>query len=109
MGWPQIVSIVWAGAMLGFGIANHDKPFPGGKWSVWLVALRVALYGCLLWAGGFYTVAQAQVPQPALQYRPLLTRTAHAVWGLDAPVAVFAAQVHQESAWRPSAVSHVGA
>ena len=109
MGWPQIVSIVWAGAMLGFGIANHDKPFPGGKWSVWLVALRVALYGCLLWAGGFYTVAQAQVPQPALQYRPLLTRTAHAVWGLDAPVAVFAAQVHQESVWRLGAVSHVGA
>ena len=109
MDWPQIVSIVWAGAMLGIGIANHGKPFPVGKWSVWLVALRVALYGCLLWAGGFYTVAQAQVPQPALQYRPLLTRTAHAVWGLDAPVAVFAAQVHQESAWRPGAVSHVGA
>ena len=53
--------------------------------------------------------SQAQVPQAAQQYRPLLTRTAHAVWGLDAPVAVFAAQVHQESAWKPGAVSHVGA
>ncbi|MBU1352114.1 MAG: transglycosylase SLT domain-containing protein [Gammaproteobacteria bacterium] len=53
--------------------------------------------------------AQAQVPQAAQQHRALLTRTAHAVWGLDAPIAVFAAQVHQESAWRPSAVSHVGA
>jgi soluble lytic murein transglycosylase-like protein len=48
-------------------------------------------------------------PQAALQYRRLLVRTAHAAWGLDAPVAVFAAQVHQESAWRPLAVSHVGA
>ena len=53
--------------------------------------------------------AGAQMPQAAQQYRPLLLRTAHAVWGLDAPVAVFAAQVHQESAWRPGAVSHVGA
>ena len=53
--------------------------------------------------------AHAQVPQAAQQYRPLLTRTAHAVWGLNAPVAVFAAQLHQESAWRPGAVSHVGA
>lgn len=29
--------------------------------------------------------------------------------GLGAPVALFAAQVHQESAWRAGAVSHVGA
>ena len=54
-------------------------------------------------------LAPAQVPQAAQQFRPLLLRTAHAAWGLDAPVAVFAAQVHQESAWRPDAVSHVGA
>ena len=52
---------------------------------------------------------QAQVPQAAQQYRALLVRTAHAVWGLDAPVAALAAQVHQESGWRPDAVSHVGA
>ena len=49
------------------------------------------------------------MPQAALQYRSLLTRNARAVWGLDAPVATFAAQVHQESAWRPDAVSRVGA
>lgn len=53
--------------------------------------------------------ARAQVPPAANQYRALLVRTAHAAWGLNAPVAVFAAQVHQESAWRPDAVSHVGA
>ena len=52
---------------------------------------------------------QAQAPQAAQQYRALLVRTAHAAWGLDAPVAVFAAQVHQESAWRADAVSRVGA
>ena len=53
--------------------------------------------------------AAGPVPQAALQYRSLLTRNARAVWGLDAPVATFAAQVHQESAWRPDAVSRVGA
>lgn len=52
---------------------------------------------------------QAQVPQAAQPYRALLVRTAHAVWGLDAPVAVFAAQIHQESAWNAQAVSRVGA
>ena len=57
----------------------------------------------------FALPAGAQVPQAALQHRALLVRTAHAAWGLDAPVAVFAAQVHQESAWRPDAISHVGA
>ena len=38
-----------------------------------------------------------------------LTRAAHTQWGLDAPVATLAAQVQQESGWRPVAVSQVGA
>jgi membrane-bound lytic murein transglycosylase MltF len=54
--------------------------------------------------------AQAQaVPQAAKAWRADLVRNARAVWGLDAPVSTFAAQVHQESGWRPGAVSHVGA
>lgn len=55
-----------------------------------------------------HAVAQ-DVPHTALQYRAELTRAAHAVWGLDAPVAMFAAQIHQESGWRADAVSRVGA
>lgn len=51
----------------------------------------------------------ADPPRAALQYRAQLTRIAHAEWGLDAPVAAFAAQVHQESGWNPQAVSRVGA
>lgn len=43
------------------------------------------------------------------QYRRGLTRAAHLEWGLDAPVSVFAAQIHQESGWNPDAVSRVGA
>ncbi|GAA5784685.1 transglycosylase SLT domain-containing protein [Chitiniphilus shinanonensis] len=49
------------------------------------------------------------VPAQALQHRADLTRTARAIWGLDAPVAVFAAQIHQESGWRADARSPVGA
>ncbi|QIL83979.1 transglycosylase SLT domain-containing protein [Diaphorobacter sp. HDW4A] len=48
-------------------------------------------------------------PAAALPYRALLIRTSRVVWGMDAPVAVFAAQVHQESVWKPNAVSRVGA
>jgi soluble lytic murein transglycosylase-like protein len=49
------------------------------------------------------------VPQAALGYRADLIRTARTVWGMQAPVASFAAQIHQESGWRRDAVSQVGA
>lgn len=68
---------------------------------VWAVAAIAAVLAV--------SCAQAQVPREANQYRSAMVRTAHAVWGLDAPVAVFAAQVHQESSWRSDAVSRVGA
>lgn len=71
--------------------------------AAWLVFL------CAMTAMLAPSNVHAQVPQSALQHRALLVRTSHAVWGLDAPIAVFAAQVHQESGWRPDAVSRVGA
>lgn len=72
---------------------------------LWLVAFVFAVKACTPDAK-----AQAvQVPQAAQQYRSELVRNARAIWGMDAPVATFAAQVHQESAWKPGAVSHVGA
>lgn len=75
--------------------------------------LSVAALACI-WAAIFTLAAPAHaqnnsVPSAALQYRSQLVRTARAVWGIDAPVATFAAQVHQESGWRPGAVSQVGA
>jgi soluble lytic murein transglycosylase-like protein len=45
------------------------------------------------------------IPVRALQFKKLLISNARAVWGLDAPVATMAAQVHQESGWRPNAKS----
>lgn len=68
---------------------------------LWLVA---AALSCIA-----VSCAQAQVPDAALRYRALLTRVAQAEWGLSAPVAAFAAQVHQESAWHPDALSRTGA
>jgi soluble lytic murein transglycosylase-like protein len=54
--------------------------------------------------------AQAQpIPQAAHAHRATLTRAAHTQWGLSAPIAALAAQVHQESGWKPSAISPVGA
>ncbi|MGH8622602.1 MAG: transglycosylase SLT domain-containing protein [Burkholderiales bacterium] len=45
------------------------------------------------------------IPPAALKHRGDLIRNARVVWGLSAPVATFAAQVHQESVWRIDARS----
>ncbi len=77
---------------------------------LWLIAgwALAVLLACAL--GLVATTAHAQtVPAAAHPYRAQLVRAAHSQWGLNAPVAVLAAQVHQESAWRPQAVSRVGA
>ena len=108
MGWPQIVYIVLLTLGLGITMESHGKP-RSGKTNFWVTLVCEGLVVGLLYAGGFFSQAHAQVPPAAQQHRALLTRTAHAVWGLDAPIAVFAAQVHQESGWRPDAVSPVGA
>ena len=46
-------------------------------------------------------VPAAEISPMALRLRAELIRTGHAVWGLDAPTATFAAQIQQESSWRP--------
>nr|WP_312679855.1 transglycosylase SLT domain-containing protein [Stutzerimonas nitrititolerans] len=53
--------------------------------------------------------ADASIPQAAEQYRRILVRAAHSGWGLDAPIATMAGQIHQESRWRVDARSPVGA
>ncbi len=57
----------------------------------------------------FSQACAAQPPQAALQYRDDVIRNARLEWGLSAPVADFAAQLHQESGWRPDAISPAGA
>ncbi|MCS4503877.1 transglycosylase SLT domain-containing protein [Arhodomonas aquaeolei] len=67
---------------------------------VWAAALS-ALICAPAWAG--------PIPEVAQQYQRELTRQAQQVWGLGGPVALFGAQVHQESAWRADVDSAVGA
>ena len=69
----------------------------------------VIFFPLLMWLAFGLAYADPSIPREALRYQRDLTRTAHATWGLDAPVAAFAAQIHQESGWNPQAVSHVGA
>lgn len=87
------------------------RAIPTGTALAWVrAALRVVL--CI---GPFLLMVQCQpataqaIPAAAKQHRALLVRSAHAGWGLDAPVATFAAQVHQESRWRDDALSPAGA
>tara|TARA_R110000868_G_scaffold166624_1_gene400654 strand:+ start:1036 stop:1674 length:639 start_codon:yes stop_codon:yes gene_type:complete len=44
-------------------------------------------------------------PQASLPYKRDVIRESRAVWGLDAPVALFAGQIEQESAWREKVCS----
>jgi soluble lytic murein transglycosylase-like protein len=53
--------------------------------------------------------ALARVPSAAYGFQHLQRQQAQAVWGLDAPLATLAAQVHQESGWNCNAKSPVGA
>ena len=81
---------------------------------IWMVEPRLFLFPLILlvFAIGIFIVPKADaasIPTAAEQHRRTLVRAAHAEWGLGAPVATFAAQVHQESAWRVNARSPVGA
>ena len=91
----------------------------GGAWLLFALRLAVAsIAGAVLSVGvavvlffSLSNTAQAadSIPRAAQQHRLPLRQAAHMAWGLDAPVAVFAAQLHQESRWRPDARSPVGA
>lgn len=71
---------------------------------LWLLLVPLAVL-----SSGAPGPAYAAVAPEADQYRRELTRIVQAEWGIDGPVAAFAAQVHQESRWRFNAKSPVGA
>ena len=79
------------------------------RWILRGFLLFIGFYLASLWLPISAKAAEVTIPRAAQQYRATLVRAAHATWGLDAPVAVFAAQVHTESWWRNDTVSHVGA
>lgn len=69
-----------------------------------ILSFYVVLFGVLVLGK-----AWGQMPRDAARYEQTLKREAQRVWGLQAPVASFAAQIHQESRWRADARSPVGA
>lgn len=74
-------------------------------------AARVVVYS--LFAGllmlGCVATADAQIPKEAIPHKREALAAWRSVWGLNAPTASFAAQVHQESSWDVNARSYVGA
>lgn len=81
--------------------------------AVWLLVVMAMQWLCLLvivLIASMSSTAQAQgIPRAAQRYQATLKREAQLVWGLQAPVAALAAQVHQESRWQLDARSPVGA
>lgn len=69
----------------------------------WLIVLLLTLGYCT------HLQVNAQVPSEASKYRRDYTRVMHSEWGMDAPIASLAAQLHQESGWNCGAMSRVGA
>lgn len=109
MNWPQITLIILLAFGLGVTAIRHGEP-RNDKYSFWWQLAGNLVIAWLLWCGGFFSQASAaQPPQAAQQYRSDVIRNARLEWGMSAPVADFAAQLHQESGWRPDAVSPVGA
>lgn len=72
------------------------------------MGLWIALFFLHAWFSPAHA-AEVTIPRAAIQYRAELVRSARVAWGLDAPIAVFAAQVHTESWWKNDTVSHAGA
>ncbi len=102
--WPQIRerlralgSLILESASLAFKLVTVGFVVGTGFW----LALGLLC--------GFCHAAESPIPRAAETYRPELIRSARFSWGLEAPVAVLAAQIEQESAWNPRAVSRVGA
>lgn len=73
-----------------------------------VLLLQAAFLAAILVLICLPTHAQAQ-PADAARYQLTLRREAQQAWGLGAPVASLAAQVHQESRWNTTARSAVGA
>lgn len=73
----------------------------------WFWISYLLLLALICWS--LFAPAEASVPREAYSYRLRILREAQAVWGVAAPSATFAAQIAQESAYRPEARSGAGA
>lgn len=77
---------------------------------LWFLTTRLGMVLLLLLILVVSCQARAQgVPAAANGYQRELTRVVQQEWGMNGRVAVHAAQIHQESAWRAKVDSPVGA
>lgn len=92
-----------------WGMAFLEWLFTGVAFGLDVLLVAALFLGiCATFAGAAQTEA-VTIPRAAYQHRDTLIRASRAVWGLDAPVSVFAAQIHTESWWRNETVSSAGA
>ena len=96
-GWPDFILLECA------------KGYPYFRVGFWFVLGGICALSFVILCCHTSHAAEVPIPRAALQYRSELIRSSRMVWGMDAPVAVFAAQIHTESWWRNSTVSSVGA
>lgn len=75
----------------------HRIVFP----ALWLLATVVILFATTQRA----EAATSYIPRDAYRYQADLIREARAVFGIDAPIAMLAGQIHQESRWNRYAKS----
>jgi soluble lytic murein transglycosylase-like protein len=98
-----IVAVIALVAALGCYDMARLAPKPARARLVRWTVLACAVAGAALFAAGIGRASE--IPRAAQQYHRPLVANARAVWGLNAPVATFAGQIHQESGWRPDARS----
>lgn len=70
---------------------------------------RILIAAVCLLVSQSWTLLAETIPTEATAHKRTLTKVSYAHWGLDAPVALFAGQIHQESRWRIDARSPAGA
>jgi soluble lytic murein transglycosylase-like protein len=58
---------------------------------------------------GLAAVGSVKIPMEANRLQSTVQKSAWETFGVNAPVATLAAQIHQESYWRPKAISKAGA
>lgn len=83
--------------------------FKDSAWDRWIapilwVIFTVALFFAMCSQSQAATVA-SYIPRDAYRYQADLIREARAVYGMDAPIAMLAGQIHQESRWNRYAKS----
>lgn len=82
-------------------IARQKQAMRAMQWFC-IGAMLAALFACQFLQPAH---AQVRVPEVSATYRLKLQREVASHFGLNAPVARVAAQIHQESAWNPRAAS----